>query len=103
MTLAGLSLFIIADITNPRSSPLELQATVPNFMTPSVPIIQEGEEPFSMFKDLKGKFSWVLDPLVYDSETNLITGFERAVLEPAQEAQPADVEQIRQARDQAYR
>src|SRR6266568_3488654 len=27
MTLAGLSCFIIADITNPKSSPLELQAT----------------------------------------------------------------------------
>jgi uncharacterized protein YjbI with pentapeptide repeats len=30
MTLAGMCLFIIADITNPKSSPLELQATVPN-------------------------------------------------------------------------
>ena len=27
--LAGLSRFVIADITNPRSAPLELQATVP--------------------------------------------------------------------------
>ena len=27
--LAGLSKFVIADITNPKSSPLELQATVP--------------------------------------------------------------------------
>jgi hypothetical protein len=29
--LAGLSCFVIADITNPRSAPLELQATVPNY------------------------------------------------------------------------
>jgi hypothetical protein len=29
MTLAGMCLFIIADITNPKSSPLELQAAVP--------------------------------------------------------------------------
>jgi Pentapeptide repeats (8 copies) len=43
--LAGLSRFIIADITNPRSSPLELQATMPDYMIPFVPIIQEGEEP----------------------------------------------------------
>jgi len=27
--LAGLSRFIIADITNPKSSPLELQVTMP--------------------------------------------------------------------------
>lgn len=83
MTLAGLSCFIIADITNPKSSPLELQATVPNYMIPFVPIIQDGEEPFSMFKDLRGKFSWVLDPLTYDSISNLIKGLERAVVIPA--------------------
>src|SRR5690606_6706595 len=45
-TLAGLSRFIIADITNPKSSPLELQATVPDYMIPFVPIIEEGEKPF---------------------------------------------------------
>jgi len=33
-TLAGLSVFVIADITNPRSAPLELQATVPDYMIP---------------------------------------------------------------------
>jgi uncharacterized protein YjbI with pentapeptide repeats len=31
ITLTGLSRFVIVDITNPRSSPLELQATVPAF------------------------------------------------------------------------
>jgi Pentapeptide repeats (8 copies) len=40
MTLASLSLFVIADLTNPRSSPLELQATIPNYMIPFAPIIQ---------------------------------------------------------------
>jgi uncharacterized protein YjbI with pentapeptide repeats len=40
-TLAGLSRFIIADITNPRSSPLELQATMPDYMVPFVPVIQK--------------------------------------------------------------
>ena len=48
--LAGLSRFVIVDITNPRSAPLELQATVPEYMIPFVPIIQEGEEPFAMFR-----------------------------------------------------
>jgi len=38
--LAGMSLFVIADISNPKSSPLELQATVPDYMVPFVPIIQ---------------------------------------------------------------
>src|SRR5262249_35637024 len=43
-TLAGLCRFIIADITNPRSSPMELQAIVPDYMVPLVPIIAEGEK-----------------------------------------------------------
>ena len=85
MTLAGLSCFIIADITNPKSSPLELQATVPNYMIPFVPLLQEGEQPFAMFQDLKGKYNWVLDLLVYDTPSNLIKGLERAVIKPALE------------------
>jgi hypothetical protein len=72
-TLAGMSRFIIADITNPKSAPLELQANMPDYMIPFVPIIHEGEEPFSMFRDLKQKYGeWVLDILKYDSADNLI-------------------------------
>jgi uncharacterized protein YjbI with pentapeptide repeats len=86
LTLAGMARFIIADISNPKSSPLELRATVPNYMIPFVPIIQSGEEPFSMFQDLKSKFSdWVLDVLEYDSLENLRLGFEQAILVPALE------------------
>jgi uncharacterized protein YjbI with pentapeptide repeats len=84
--LTGLSKFIIADITNPRSSPLELQATIPDFMIPFVPIIHEGEEPFPMFKNLRQKYSeWVLDVLKYDSIGSLIAVFEKALIKPAQE------------------
>jgi uncharacterized protein YjbI with pentapeptide repeats len=85
-TLAGLSRFIIADITNPRSSPLELQAIVPDYMTPFVPIIHEGEEPFGMFRDLAQKYGeWVIDLLQYDSVENLLANFEQAVVRPALE------------------
>jgi uncharacterized protein YjbI with pentapeptide repeats len=84
-TLAGLSLFIIVDITNPKSAPLELQATVPDYQVPFVPIIQEGEEPFSMFRDLP-KYPWVLKPVVtYPSVEELLRGFEPAVIERAWE------------------
>ena len=85
-TLAGLSRFIIADITNPKSSPLELQATMPDYMIPFVPIIQEGEEPFAMFRDLKQKYGeWVLDVLEYDSTDGLLAALEPAVIAPALE------------------
>jgi hypothetical protein len=83
MILAGLSLFVIADITNPRSAPLELQATVPDYMIPFVPIIAESEEPFSMFVDLQRKFDWVLEVLTYDSVDHLLAGLDAAVIAPA--------------------
>lgn len=82
--LAGLSRFIIADITNPRSSPLELQAVVPDYMIPLVPIIQQGEEPFAMFRDLRQKYgTWVLDPLEYDSVSGLLDVLDNAIVAPA--------------------
>jgi hypothetical protein len=85
-TLAGLSRFIIADITNPKSSPLELQATMPDYMIPFVPIIQDDEEPFSMFRDLKQKYGeWVLDVLEYDTADGLLEVLEPAVVKPALE------------------
>ena len=81
--LAGMSRFVIADITNPRSSPLELQATVPDYMVPFVPILQEAEQPFSMFADLQAKYDWVLEVLKYDTPGNLISVLEPAVVKPA--------------------
>ena len=40
--LAGLSHFVIADISNPRSTPLELQAIVPECIVPFVTILEKG-------------------------------------------------------------
>ena len=75
---------MIADITNPKSCPLELQSTVPDYMVPFVPIIQEGEEPFSMFRDLHIKYKkWVLMPLIYDSSEGLIKVLDDAIIQPA--------------------
>jgi uncharacterized protein YjbI with pentapeptide repeats len=83
-TLAGLSRFVVADITNPRSSPLELQATMPDYMIPFVPIIHEDEEPFAMFQGLQHKYGeWVLDVLKYDSAANLREVLDAAVVRPA--------------------
>jgi hypothetical protein len=105
-TLAGMSRFIIADITNPKSSPLELQAIMPNYMIPFVPIIQEDEEPFAMFRDLKQKYGeWVLDVLKYDTAESLLHVLERAVVRPALEKgqqlllKKAEVIQARHVRD----
>jgi hypothetical protein len=83
--LAGLSHFVIVDITNPRSAPLELQATVPEYMIPFVPIIEKGEEPFAMFTDLWIKHrEWVLDPIRYPSVQHLIEVLDTEIVRPAQ-------------------
>jgi uncharacterized protein YjbI with pentapeptide repeats len=83
--LANLSHFVIVDITNPRSSPLELQATVPDCMVPFVPILEQGQDPFSMFVDLKNKYDWVLEPVIaYPSVDRLIEVLEDEIISPAE-------------------
>jgi hypothetical protein len=84
-TLAGMSRFIIADITKPKSAPLEFQAIVPDYMIPLVPIIQQGEEPFSMFVDLQNKYEWVLDVREYPDSDMLMDKMESAIVRPALE------------------
>lgn len=82
-TLAGISYFVIADVTNPKSSPLELQATIPDYQIPFVPIIQEGELPFAMMVDLQKKYDWVLDTISYDSPDTLIELLKSHIIDPA--------------------
>lgn len=82
-TLAGLCYFVIADVTNPKSSPLELQATVPDYQIPFVPIIQAGESPFAMMVDLQKKYSWVLNTVSYDSQETLMKVLKPLIIDPA--------------------
>ena len=83
--LANLSHFVIVDITNPRSAPLELQATVPDYMVPFVPILEEGQDPFAMFVDLQNKYDWVLKPVIgYSSVDRLIEVLEDKIVGPAE-------------------
>ena len=83
--LAGISYFVIADVTNPKSSPLELQATVPDYQIPFVPIIQEGESPFAMMVDLQKKYPWVLPTRSYDSIETLMSALKPGIIDPAVE------------------
>ena len=62
--LAGLSQFVIVDLTAPKSSPLESHLVVPDLAVPIFPIIQQGETQFSMFDDLYD-YPWVLRGFAY--------------------------------------
>jgi uncharacterized protein YjbI with pentapeptide repeats len=86
--LAGMSRFVIADITNPRSAPLELQATVPECMVPFIPIQDKNEEekPFAMLRDLQiAHPDRVLAVIRYPSVGRLIEVLDTEIITPAQE------------------
>lgn len=95
--LAGLSRFVIADITNPRSTPLELQATVPEVMIPFVCVLEGNEEPFAMFRDLWLKHrTWVLEPIRYPSVERLLDCFDAEIIQPV-ERRVLSLSQLRSA------
>ena len=99
-TLAGMSMFVIADLTSPKSTPLELEATVKQFKIPYIPIIDISVDPrpFSMLVDLQKSFHWVLPTLKYESKQGLLDGgnLETYIIEPAF----AKRKQLREAKDQ---
>jgi uncharacterized protein YjbI with pentapeptide repeats len=99
-TLAGMSMFVIADLTNPKSTPLELEATVKQFKIPYIPIIDVSAGPSSvpMLIDLQKSFHWVLPTRKYKSKEDLLDGenLKTYIIEPAS----AKREQLREAKNQ---
>lgn len=69
--LARLSRFIVADITAAKSVPQELYSIAPHVEVPILPLILDGDAPWSMFRDLL-KFPWVLKPEPYASLNDLL-------------------------------
>ena len=83
--LAGLARFVIADVTDPKSVPLELQATVPEVMVPFQVVIEGKERPFSMLQDLWQQHSdRVLQPLYYSSLDALVGALDEKIIRPAE-------------------
>lgn len=83
MTLAGLSRFVIVDLSGP-SVPNELRATIPHFKIPFVPIIEGERKIFSMFPDFLG-YPWVLTPVEFTNKEQLIELLPTRVIAPAEE------------------
>jgi len=82
-TLASLSYFVVADMTNPKSAPLELPANLPDYQVPFVPILQVGERPFAMLSGLHKKYNWVIEPVPYTSALMLRQELKPAIIDPA--------------------
>jgi len=77
--LAGLSRFVIADITQPKSIPQEAQAIIPDFKIPFIRIIQKGHKAWSMSEDFNS-FDWVVkDVIEYQNKKVLIKNLTEIV------------------------
>jgi len=79
--LAGLSGVVIADITDPRSTPLELYAILSHLAVPVVPIIKAGEEKFGVWSGLL-KFPWLHDPPIAYEDLDELDAQLDTVLDP---------------------
>jgi uncharacterized protein YjbI with pentapeptide repeats len=87
-TLAHLSRFIIADLTDPSSIPYELREIVPNRMVPVQPLFtptEEAKQEFVMFHDLRRKYHWVLPIHTYKDLDDLLASFEAKIIGPAEQ------------------
>lgn len=83
-TLAGLSRFIIADLTDPKSIPHELKAIVANLPSvPVQPIILKGQTEYAMFEHFT-RYPWVLDIYKYKSKDELMESFYNDIILPAE-------------------
>jgi uncharacterized protein YjbI with pentapeptide repeats len=84
-TLAHMARFIIADITDAKSIPAELQRIVPNL--PSVPvmplILDSDYDEFALFENIV-RYSWVLEIYRYKNQEELISSIEPKVIAPAE-------------------
>jgi uncharacterized protein YjbI with pentapeptide repeats len=94
--LAHLSRFIIADITDAKSIPQELQRVIPDLPSlPVQPLILSSEYEYGMFVDFLN-YPWVLAPYRYDSLEDLLSSLEERVIAPAA-ARAAEAEERRKA------
>ena len=81
---ASVSRFVIADLSDPKSVPAELQAIVPQFVTlPVVPIIETSQREYPVADDILGRQS--VKPVVhYRDEAHLMTILDAQILAPAE-------------------
>jgi hypothetical protein len=83
MALAFMSRFVIADVSEPKSVPLEAHAIIPHLRIPFVPIVHVREKPFSMLSDLQVKYEWVMPTVTYRSAADLARHLQARIIAPA--------------------
>ena len=83
-TLAHMSRFVIADITDAKSIPQELGRIVPSLPSvPVQPLLLASEFEYSMFEHFR-RFPWVLRTFQYESLEHAIENLYEKVIAPAE-------------------
>jgi uncharacterized protein YjbI with pentapeptide repeats len=82
--LAGLSRFVVADITDPKSVPHELRA-IAGYGVPIRPLLLEGSEgEYALLQSLRRKHDYVLETHYYRDLDDLLGSFYEDVIAPAE-------------------
>jgi uncharacterized protein YjbI with pentapeptide repeats len=84
-TLAHLSRFIIADLTDPSSIPQELYAIVPMLAIAVQPVLLEGKKEYAMSIDLLSTYHWMLPIHFYKDQADLLATLKEDVIKPAEQ------------------
>lgn len=83
-TLAHMSRFIIADVTDAKSIPAELERIVPDLPSvPVQPLILDSDYEYALFEHIR-KYQWVLDTYRYKDQGQLIASLGKRVIAPAE-------------------
>lgn len=83
ITLASMSRFIIADITDASSIAQELYAIVPHHAIAVQPIQQQSQQQYALFPDFK-KYPWFLALHSYKDCKSLLASLPGSVIKPAE-------------------
>jgi uncharacterized protein YjbI with pentapeptide repeats len=84
-TLAHMARFIIADITDAKSIPAELELIVPQLLSvPVMPVILKSDYEYALFERIM-RFNQVLEPYQYENQEALLASVGENVIKPAEE------------------
>jgi len=84
-TLAHMARFIIADISDAKSIPAELEHIVPQLLSvPVMPVILKSDYEYALFERII-RFNQVLEPYQYENQEALLASVGENVIKPAEE------------------